>query len=235
MLYAVAAAALPLTHPLAASVLAAHGAALIALRDRRPDLRRAGIALVVGSTVAAVAARVDGGRPATATPDGAGTLDLDRLGRGLEHAFGWSPVLAIAGRGRARRPLRLPGTRRSPLGRRPRRGADCGARRRDAARCGRACRSTRARSCSARRASPSPSGAVAPLLARTRGLALGRAGAARGRGGGDDRLAADAAGEPRTGGRSPPRWSGCGSRGRRSSSCRTARGRRSPTTRPRCT
>ena len=44
-----AAAALPLTHPLAASVLAAHGAALIALRERRPELRAAGIALVVGS------------------------------------------------------------------------------------------------------------------------------------------------------------------------------------------
>ena len=45
--YGIAAAALPLTHPLAASVLAAHGAALIALRERQ-DLRRAGIALVRG-------------------------------------------------------------------------------------------------------------------------------------------------------------------------------------------
>ena len=51
--YAVVAAALPLTHPLAASVLAAHGAALIALRER-PDLRRAGIALLAGTVVAGV-------------------------------------------------------------------------------------------------------------------------------------------------------------------------------------
>ena len=60
--YAVIAAALPLTHPLAASVLAAHGAALIALRER-PDLRRAGIALVAGDGGCRRAARVDGRRP----------------------------------------------------------------------------------------------------------------------------------------------------------------------------
>ena len=79
--YAVIAAALPLTHPLAASVLAAHGAALIALRER-PDLRRAGIALVLGTVVAGAllawmaADRFD-------APDGAGTLDLADLGHGL--------------------------------------------------------------------------------------------------------------------------------------------------------
>ena len=92
--YAVAAAALPLTHPLAASVLAAHGAALLALRDRA-DLRRAGIALVAGTAVAAVllawmaADRLD-------APDGAGTLDLERLGRGLAHPAGWNTVLLAA-------------------------------------------------------------------------------------------------------------------------------------------
>ena len=60
--YAIAAAALPLTHPLAASVLAAHGAALLARRDRE-DLRRAGIALLTGTAVAGLAPRLDGGRP----------------------------------------------------------------------------------------------------------------------------------------------------------------------------
>ena len=94
----VAAAALPLTHPLAASVLAAHGAALIALRDR-PDLRRAGVG----------APRRDGRRRALlawmaadryGAPDGAGALDLEHLGRGLARAGGWNPILlaaAIAG------------------------------------------------------------------------------------------------------------------------------------------
>ena len=60
--YAVVAAALPLTHPLAASVLAAHGAALIALRER-PDLRRAGIALARRDGGRGRAARLDGRRP----------------------------------------------------------------------------------------------------------------------------------------------------------------------------
>ena len=90
----VTAALLPLTHPLAASVLAAHGAALIANRGRR-DVRHAGIALLAGTIVAALllawmaADRFD-------APDGAGTLDLARLGRGLLHAVGWNPILCAA-------------------------------------------------------------------------------------------------------------------------------------------
>jgi 4-amino-4-deoxy-L-arabinose transferase-like glycosyltransferase len=91
--YALAAAMLPLLHPLAASVLAAHGAALIARRDR-DDLRTAGIALVTGTAVAAcllawmAADRFDSSE--------LGSLDLERLGRGLASAGGWNPVLAIA-------------------------------------------------------------------------------------------------------------------------------------------
>jgi mannosyltransferase len=92
--YGVAAAVLPLTHPLAASVLAAHGAALIVLRDRR-DLRRAGSALLVGTIAAGLllawmaADRFD-------TRDGTGTLDLGRLGGGVTRAAGWNPVLLVA-------------------------------------------------------------------------------------------------------------------------------------------
>jgi mannosyltransferase len=92
--YAIAGAALPLTHPLAASVLAAHGAALIVLRERA-GLRRAGIALVSGTVVAGLllawmaADRFD-------APDGTGGLDLERLGRGIAPAIGWNPVLAVA-------------------------------------------------------------------------------------------------------------------------------------------
>ena len=94
VVYAVAVAALPLTHPLAASVLAAHGAALLARRDRE-DLRRAGIALLAGTAVAGLvlawmaADRFD-------TVDGTGELDLEHLGRGLAHAIGWNPILLAA-------------------------------------------------------------------------------------------------------------------------------------------
>jgi len=92
--YAIVAAVLPLTHPLAASVLAAHGVALVSLRDR-PDLRRAGVALIAATAVAGLllawmaADRFD-------APDGAGALDLERLGRGLAHPVGWNPVFVIA-------------------------------------------------------------------------------------------------------------------------------------------
>ncbi len=92
--YAVVAAVLPLTHPLAASVLAAHGAALIALRER-PDLRRAGIALVAGTAIAGallVWIAVD----RADAPDGAGALDVSRLGHGLLHPIGANPVLVVA-------------------------------------------------------------------------------------------------------------------------------------------
>ena len=68
--YAVVAAVLPLTHPLAASVLAAHGAALIALRER-PDLRRGGHR----------ARRRDGGRGRAARLDGRRSLRRTRWRR----------------------------------------------------------------------------------------------------------------------------------------------------------
>lgn len=91
--YALAAASLPLLHPLAASVLAAHGAALIARRDRA-DLRSAGVALVAGTAVAVcllawmAADRFDAAA--------LGALDLASVGRGLAAAGGWNPVLAAA-------------------------------------------------------------------------------------------------------------------------------------------
>ena len=87
-MYAIAAAALPLAHPLAASVLAAHGATMVALRDRS-DLRRAGLALLAGTVVAGCPARLDGRGPprrprrrGDARPRGVGTRS--RPGRRLE-------------------------------------------------------------------------------------------------------------------------------------------------------
>ena len=94
VLYAISGAALALTHPLAASVLAAHGAALIAMRERE-GLRRAGIALVVGVAASGLllawmaADRLD-------DLDAAGRLDLERLGRGLLAPIGWNPILVVA-------------------------------------------------------------------------------------------------------------------------------------------
>jgi mannosyltransferase len=91
--YAIGAALLPLTHPLAASVLAAHGAALIARRDHA-ELRRAGMALVAGTLAAGVLL----GWMAADRFDAPGNdgLDLEGLARGLAHPFGWNPVLLLA-------------------------------------------------------------------------------------------------------------------------------------------
>ena len=92
--YAFAAAALPLLHPLAASVLAAHGATLIARRDRA-DRRSAGIALVAGTAVAGcLLAWMAAGRFDARA--GAEVPDLARLGPALADASGWNAVLALA-------------------------------------------------------------------------------------------------------------------------------------------
>ena len=85
--YAIAAAALPLTHPLAASVLAAHGAALIALRERE-DLRRAGIALVSGTVIAGRGARMDG-RRSRRSRDGRRWNARPRQARARPRPSGW--------------------------------------------------------------------------------------------------------------------------------------------------
>jgi len=92
--YGIAAALLPLTHPLAASVLAAHGVALIARRDRT-DVRAAGVALVTGTIVAALLLAWMGNERFGA-PDGAPTLDLARLAHGIAHPLGWNPILVLA-------------------------------------------------------------------------------------------------------------------------------------------
>ena len=107
--YAVVAACLPLTHPLAASVLAAHGVALIALRER-PDLRRAGMALVAG-TVVAGALLIWMAVDRFGAPDGAGTLDLGRLAHGLIRPIGANPVLVIAAAAGIYALFGLPGAR----------------------------------------------------------------------------------------------------------------------------
>jgi mannosyltransferase len=91
-LYAVSAALLPLTHPIAASALAAQLAALVFAR-RQVDLRLA--------LPAATVALVECGFFLTASavdradaPDGTGPLELGDVGAGVARAVGWSPVVS---------------------------------------------------------------------------------------------------------------------------------------------
>ena len=90
--YAVSAAVLPLTHPIAASALAAQILALVVAR-REVDLRLAVPAIGVATVectlflAAAVLDRADAG-------DGAGPLELGDVGFGVGRALGWSPVVA---------------------------------------------------------------------------------------------------------------------------------------------
>lgn len=91
--YALSAIVLPLTHPIAASALAAQVVAA-AVAWRELDLRLAvpalGIAVLECGLLlsAAVIDRAD-------APDGAGPLELGDVGAGLGRALGWSPVVAV--------------------------------------------------------------------------------------------------------------------------------------------
>jgi mannosyltransferase len=90
--YALSAALLPLTHPIAASALAAQIVALVVAR-REVDLRLAVPAVGVAAVeclfflTAAVIDRAD-------AADGAGPLELGDIGFGIGRAVGWSPVVA---------------------------------------------------------------------------------------------------------------------------------------------
>ncbi len=90
--YAVSAALLPLTHPIAASALAAQILALVAAR-REVELRLAVPAVAVATLesafflTAAVLDRAD-------SADGAGPLELRDIGVGVGRALGWSPIVA---------------------------------------------------------------------------------------------------------------------------------------------
>jgi mannosyltransferase len=93
--YAVSAALLPLTHPIAASALAAQICALVVAR-REVELRFAVPAVAVATLeslfflTAAVVDRAD-------APDGAGALSLHDIGLGVGRALGWSPVVVALG------------------------------------------------------------------------------------------------------------------------------------------
>ena len=97
-LYAVTTMTLPLTHPIAASALAAQLVAL-ALARREVDLRMAVPAAAIATLECSLflgAAVVD----RAAAGNGAGSLELDELGIGVGRALGWSPVVAaLAGWG----------------------------------------------------------------------------------------------------------------------------------------
>ncbi len=89
--YAVSAALLPLTHPIAASALVAQLAA-IAVARREIDLRLAlpaAAVAVVESGLFLAAAVID----RTDAPDGAGPLELADIAVGLGHGIGWNAVV----------------------------------------------------------------------------------------------------------------------------------------------
>jgi dolichyl-phosphate-mannose-protein mannosyltransferase len=90
--YAVSAALLPLTHPIAATALGAQILALVAAR-REVNLRLAVPAIGVATVECAfflAAAAIDRADAA----DGAGALELRDIGAGVGRAVGWSPVVA---------------------------------------------------------------------------------------------------------------------------------------------
>lgn len=90
--YAVSAALLPLTHPIAASALVAQVAAIVVAR-REIDLRLAVPAAAVATVESAfflTAAVIDRADAA----DGAGPLTLGDIGFGVGRSLGWSPLLA---------------------------------------------------------------------------------------------------------------------------------------------
>jgi mannosyltransferase len=90
--YAVSAALLPLTHPIAAGALVAQIAAVVVAR-RELDLRLAAPAVAIATVESAfflTAAVIDRADAA----DGAGPLSLDDIGRGVGRSLGWSPVVA---------------------------------------------------------------------------------------------------------------------------------------------
>ncbi len=92
LLYGIACALLPLTHPLAASVLLAHGLTLVVRRERHGAGVGVAVAgMAVGAVIVAWLAidRFD-------APGGTGGLDLARVGDGVIRANGWSPLLALA-------------------------------------------------------------------------------------------------------------------------------------------
>ena len=90
--YALSAALLPLTHPIAASALAAQIVAIVVAR-REVELRLAIPAVALATLeslfflTAAVVDRAD-------AVDGAGPLSLHEIGLGVGRAVGWSPVVA---------------------------------------------------------------------------------------------------------------------------------------------
>lgn len=93
-LYAIACVLLPLTHPLAASVMVAHAGTLVVRRERREArlclaVAAVGMTLAVALVTWMAADRLD-------TPGGGSSLDLADIGRGVLSASGWNPVLVVA-------------------------------------------------------------------------------------------------------------------------------------------
>lgn len=93
VLYGAACVVLPLTYPLAASVLLAHAIALVAWHERRGarvGIAVTGMALALVAVVWMAADRHD-------APSGTSGFDLGDAADGLIRSAGWNPVLVVAG------------------------------------------------------------------------------------------------------------------------------------------
>ncbi len=95
--YGLFAVLLPLTHPLAASALLVHGAALLGSPGRSALWHRR-TALVASGIAAAAAIILLGWMAADriGSTDGTDTIGLAEFGGGAVRAFGWNPLLAAA-------------------------------------------------------------------------------------------------------------------------------------------
>jgi mannosyltransferase len=92
VLYGITCVVLPLTHPLAASVLLAHALALLVRRERHA----AGVGIVAAGMVIATVIVAWMAVDRFDVPGGTGGLDIGEVGNGLIRAAGWSPLLVVA-------------------------------------------------------------------------------------------------------------------------------------------
>jgi uncharacterized membrane protein len=96
VVYVVSSVLLPLTHPIAASVLLAQAAALVLHPDRRA-LVRAGCASLACAVAISIVPLLAAAADRRGDSHEGSRLALHDLGEGLAHAAGWSPVLVVLG------------------------------------------------------------------------------------------------------------------------------------------
>ncbi len=98
VVYVVSSVLIPLTHPIAVSVLAAQAGAL-ALHPARRALARSGCVALACAAAVSIVPLVAAAADRLGDRHDGSQIDLHDLGKGLAHAAGWSPLLAVLGVG----------------------------------------------------------------------------------------------------------------------------------------